>query len=84
MAAEATSQTRYDVGPMFDKKMIIVTHTKASATDYITCSAYGITTVLWAMSKVLATGADDPCTWATSVVTFTTGTGASSVLVVGT
>jgi len=89
MAAECTSQTRYDVSPMLDKKAIVVHYTKAGSTDYLTCSAYGITTVLWACCKAIAgtggsAGDHDPCTWATSVVTMTATTGTGAALVIGT
>ena len=84
MAAETTSQVRYNISPYMDAKVIVVTYSKAGATDYVTTSTWGIKTILFATAKITGTGADDPCTWATSVLTLTTGTGASAALIIGT
>lgn len=84
MAAEVTSQVRYHSLPFIDMKCIALTYSKAGATDYATCSAYGIKTIVFACAKIVGTGADDPCTWATNVLTLTTGTGAGAAIVWGT
>ena len=84
MAAEVTAIVDYGVTPFINCKTLVVTYSKAGATDYLTLTTYGIKTVRYATAKITATGADDPCTWATSVVTFTTGTGAGACLVAGT
>ena len=78
-----TSVTQYNVLPFIDKKMVVVTYTKANAGDTLDMSTYGINTVLYATAKKTSTGADDPCTWSSATITFTTGTAAGAALVVG-
>jgi len=83
MAAEVTSKVEYIVTPNIHVKAIVMTYSKASATDYITLTNYGIRTVLFADCRDDTGGADDPCTLATSVVTLSSGTGAGRALIIG-
>ena len=88
MAAEVTSPVEYIVTPNIHMKAAIFTYTKAATTDYLTVTSYGIKTVRWASCRLIAgtgstPGLDDPCTWATSVVTMSVGTGTAAALVIG-
>jgi len=76
MAADV-AETITEILPHIGLKLIYFTGTKASATDYVTFSAY--TQVLYAAAvtgTVGSAGADDPVTSiTTNVVTFSVGTG---------
>jgi len=84
MAAEVSSKVEYVAVPNIHTKTIVMTYSKASATDYITLATYAIKTVIFAKAVVDLAGADDPCTYADDVITLSTGTGASRALIVGT
>ena len=84
--AAVTAITEYQLAPGIDKKMIVMSYSKASANDYITVSSYGIRTILWASAKDDTAGADDVCTWSNAVLTFTgtgTLTGSGTCIIVG-
>lgn len=86
MAAEVTAKTNAEVAPIGGAtnkgiKMAYITYTKANATDYFTCG-FAKEVLLVVGARLNATGADDPATVSTNVITFTTGTGASRALIV--
>lgn len=83
-AAEITSKVKYDVSPVTDMCTFVFTYTKVNATDYFDATTYSpIKTIIYARAQVDAAGADDPLTWSGTTITFSTGTGAGRVLVIG-
>ena len=84
MAAEVTSKVKYDVSPVTNMCTFVFTYTKAEAADFFDVATYSpIKTIIYARAQVDAAGADDPLTWSGTTVTFSTGTGAGRVLVIG-
>lgn len=78
-----TSVTSRNVVPQIDMKMVAIAYTKANAADTLDMSTYGINTVRYVSAKDDTAGADDPCTWSGSTITFSTNTGTGTALVVG-
>lgn len=86
MAAECTSYTEYIVTPNIHMKAIVLAYTKASATDYITASTWGIKNVRFAIATDDTGGVYDPVTISSATITFAgTGslTGSGIIFIVG-
>lgn len=84
-AAEVSGKSSVQITPIGGAtndgvKMALLKYTKTNAGDYFTV---GIAKSIVAVVKasINASGADDPATFATNVVTFTTGTGAGRAII---
>jgi hypothetical protein len=70
--------------PNLGTTMYVFTYTKTGATDtFNVATGTAIKNIVYAKAQIDADGSDDPITWSGTTVTFSTGTGAGRLFVVG-
>ena len=84
-SAAVSSQVAYNGVPQLNTSSGVITYSKANVGDTLNVATKmpGVTSVLFAKASIDASGADDPLTFSGTTITFTTGTGAGRVFVVG-
>ena len=83
-SAAVSSVTAYSSSPQLNETSAVIKYTKANAGDtYDVSNKMAISAIDFAVAVVDAAGAADPLTWSGTTITFTTGTGAGRVFVVG-
>ena len=79
-----SSVTARQLIPNSDAFMGVITYSKAGATDFLTITTNTpIKTLRFAMCTDDTAGAEDPCTYSSTVITMSAGTLAGRVLFVG-
>ena len=83
VAAVTSVVARPSLIPGLGQNAYVITYSKANVGDTLDVVAYGIKTIVFAEARDDSAGADDPVTWSGTTISFSAGTGAGRVLVIG-